>query len=62
MAIYTRFGTKVEIIRVPKDWNRRTLIDVRTEFDNERTVDWRTLKADGGIHEIDAALRESAND
>jgi hypothetical protein len=53
MAIYTRFGTEVKIIAGSEDAEK---VRVRTEFGDEREMDWRTLKADEGIHEIVEAL------
>lgn len=57
MGIYTRFGSKVQIVSCVKDKRDIEWVTIRREDGSESETTIDNLKADGGIVEIDQAIR-----
>lgn len=58
MAIYTRYGSPVEIIHVDEDWNQEWVWIHREQDAEDEGVEVHIsdLKADGGLAEIFVAV------
>ncbi len=57
--IYTKFGSKVTIVRKHQDFDTSGWIEVKHEDGTEQQVQLSDLKADGGISEINTVILSS---
>jgi len=57
MAIYTRFGSKIEIVSVYEDEAGQLWVRFRREDDSESETNLSELRADDGFVEVWKALR-----